>query len=210
MSNTHNTTASQRHINITIHQYKFLKSKERRLNEEDCIFGSIIMIIVVIIFPRAKSFHNPITLWLIVVWTWNKHLKKRHHYLVYKTEFHVKRAALGEANRNLAAPWRVCMMLVFASPRDFRFQPLPIPIFFSSNVSRLFQSSAKFGRKVTHLTKNFRLIFRPIFGRLERALVQYQMGFLGFSGAAVPKVKSKSLSRPGRTRCMKSWNHTQT
>ena len=62
MSNTHNTTASQRHINITIHQYKFLKSTERRLNEEDCIFGSIIVIIVVIIFPRAKSFHNPITL----------------------------------------------------------------------------------------------------------------------------------------------------
>jgi hypothetical protein len=49
-------------------------------------------------------------------------------------------------------------MLVFASPQDFRFQPLPIPIFFLSNVSRLFQSSAKFGRKVTHLTKNFRLI----------------------------------------------------
>jgi hypothetical protein len=64
----------------------------------------------------------------------------------------------------LAAPWRVCMMLVFASPRDFRSQPLPRPIFFSSDVSRLFQSSAKFGRKVTHLTKNFRLIFRPIFG----------------------------------------------
>jgi hypothetical protein len=61
MSNTHNTTASQRHTNITTHQYKFLKTTERCLNEEDCIFGSIIVIIV-IIFPRAKSFHNPITL----------------------------------------------------------------------------------------------------------------------------------------------------
>jgi hypothetical protein len=81
---------------------------------------------------------------------------------------------LGEANHNLAAPWRVCMMLVFASPRDFRSQPLPIPIFFSSDISRLFQSSAKFGRKVTHLTKNFRLIFRPIFGRLERASMLFR------------------------------------
>jgi hypothetical protein len=98
--------------------------------------------------------------------------KKCHHYLVYKTEFHVKRAALGKANRNLAAPWRVCMMLVFASLRDFCSQPLPIPIFFSSDVSRSFQSSAKFGRKVTHLTKNFRLIFRPIFGRLEWASIK--------------------------------------
>ncbi len=130
MSNTHNTTASQRHTNITIHQYKFLKCTERCLNEEDCIFGSIIVIIVFIIFLCTKSFHNLITLWLIVISTWNKHLKKRHHYLIYKTEFHVKRAALGKANCNLPAPWRVCMMLVFASLQDFCSQPLPIPIFF--------------------------------------------------------------------------------
>jgi hypothetical protein len=64
------------------------------------------------------------------------------------------------------------MMLVFASLRDFCSQPLPIPIFFSSDVSRSFQSSAKFGRKVTHLTKNFWLIFWPIFGRLERASIK--------------------------------------